>query len=189
MINKSLSLLLVAFAMTANFCLAQDNTSSNPAQNQEQSPLEDAVVSLDLTRAGHKVTLSGSDQEISLQKGQHLIVNVNGDVVSRYQLVYREPSDYPTVAGPNPSIYYTLTNPWTEDGWYDGLLWIPVLKEQQKLNATSDNSMSFHFLASNPGIKQITVYVFDDTGSLKTNSVYSTSYDDVASFTLTVTVK
>lgn len=185
MMNKSLALLLIAFAITADFCLAQENAFAQTSQNQKEPALPNYIVPLDLTKNGYEVTLSGSNQEIQLEKDQHLIVSINGNSVSHYKLVYSEPCDYMG----EPSIYYTLKNPWTENGWYNSLSWTEVLKEQPKLNTTSHNSMSLHFLASNVGTEKIDVYVFDDTGVMKTNPAYSTSYDYVASFTLTVTVK
>ena len=194
MINKSLSLLLMAFAMTANFCLAQDNIPSNASQNQEQPALEDVIVSLHLKKNGHTVTLTGADHEISLQKGQHLMVNMIGDL-SDYTPIYGEPENCPIAAAPVPSIYYRLSNPWSAIGFYDSMFRIPVLKE---LNYTGydpglfyagKDPFSFHFLASNPGTEKVTVNVFDDTGSIITDGVQAYTYDTVASYTLTVTVK
>jgi hypothetical protein len=189
MMNKFFLLLFMTFAMTAHFCLAQDNSSSGTSQNQPQPELEDSVVSLDLTKTGHKVTLSGEDQEIPLKKGQHLIITVNGDATARYQLIYSEPVNTPIAVDPIPSIYYTLENPDSKRGWYNGIFGIPVLKEQKKLNTTTADSMSFHFLASNPGTKKITITVFDDTGRTWSDNIQTYSYDTVASFELMVTVK
>ena len=124
------------------------------------NPVEAAVVSLDLTRVGQNVTLSGSDQYIFLKKGGSLVVNVNGDAVSRYQLIYGEPTNSPVAVAPIPSIYYTLKNPRSETGWYNWACWISVLKEEQQLNTTSDNSMSFHFTASDAGTKKVTIRAF-----------------------------
>lgn len=220
MINKSLSLLLIAFVITSNFCLAQDNfenKSENVAsttqvgntelnncdislpissllpiindRNFPLNPVENAVVSLNLTRVGHEVTLSGSGEGIFLKKGGSLTINVNGNAVSRYQLIYGEPINCPVAVTPIPSIYYTLENPCSEAGWYNWAFWISVLREEQNLNTISSNSISFHFTASDAGTKKVTINIFDDTGRTWSDNIQTYSYDTVASFTFIVKVQ
>jgi len=101
----------MAFAMMVNFCLAQENTTSTTSQSEQQTALEDVIVPLDLTKNGYEITLSGEDQEVVLQKWQHLIIKINGEAVSRYSLNYGIPMNCPLAKAPVPSIYYTLRNP------------------------------------------------------------------------------
>lgn len=185
MAKKIVSYLLVVFAIAVTFAHAKEsNTSLNPIQ--EEASLKSVVVSVDLANDRDQATLSSEESKIILEKGQDLTILVHGAALSRYELVYGTPDDYPE---PKPSIYYKLKNPWSQTGWYDWLHFIPVLKEQIELNTITDDSLALHFTASNVGTKEITVCLFDETSALYTNPAYSTTYTTVASCTFTVTVK
>ncbi|HLB33038.1 MAG: hypothetical protein A3F67_09705 [Verrucomicrobia bacterium RIFCSPHIGHO2_12_FULL_41_10] len=160
---KSLSLLLIAIAMTATSCLAQENPNAEAPSSQEIPVVSDnstppqEVTSPQEPLAPYEMTLTLKKkltaQSITLQPGQDLIIYINNP--HSWQNADRPGFDLSLPGNDlNDSISCFID---TEDwgvGWsfweHDAL----PLEKQCELN-TDGNPMSFHFKANHKGVSTI----------------------------------
>ena len=163
---KSISLLLIAIAMTAGSSFAQDNTVPTDATIM----LTEAPAPGQIDQYGNPLyTISGQD-EITLQPGQHLTIYVtNPD--SYFKFGYFTPIPWSDTA---PVIC-------CEFPWLEGTA---VLDRNQSLDENGD-PLSFHFVASaNTGTEVLTCVIWN-TGTVGAGI----QLVDVASFPITVHVQ